>query len=413
LYAEKNKTAYKKIMITSRLEKFFDKFNPKKLFSRISDLRHQSYVDRTLGYSLEVVAKGLVSGISTLPALELFSESLGVRVPASTLKFHLRHTEAESLKKKVASSVKEAARAHKLTRGGPLPFHLTALDGKRIASSRSNTSAAAQKQEENRYEHNALRALCASSATPVFLGQQMIPGETGESTQVIPFVDELAVLYKHTTLLDVFSLDAGLSSQDNYTGIIERGYRCIARIKGNRGKIYDQIKDLFSDNDDPKHVTTETRNGKTVKRELWTSCETYELSWKDIAQAWYIRQTTTDHRTGTSDTIHKYYATNIKAGLLTCSQILAAVRNMWAIENKGFFNLDYSFVEDDFPLASHASEVTGLLRLLMFNHIMLYISRTTLGIKRVLTLKEVFQQLLMHWHIFMQRFPERQNAAFV
>ena len=131
----------------------------------------------------------------------------------------------------------------------------------------------------------------------------MIPGETGESTQVIPFVDELAVLYKHTTLFDVFSLDAGLSPQDNYTGIIESGYRCIARMKGNRGKIYDQIKDRFSDNEDPKHVTTETHNGKTVKRELWTSCETSELSWKDIAQAWYIRQTTTDHRAGTSDTI--------------------------------------------------------------------------------------------------------------
>ena len=217
-------------MNSSRLDKFFDKFNPKKLFSRTGDLRHQSYVRRNLSYSLEIVAKGLASGITTLPALELFSETLGERVPASTLKFHLQHTDAESLKVEIARAAKDANRGHRLTRGRVLPFHLTALDGKRTASSRTNTSVAAQKQDENRYEHNALRALCASSATPVFLGQRMIPGETGESTQVLPFVDELAILYKNTNLLDVVSLDAGLSSQDNYAGILERGLRCIARV---------------------------------------------------------------------------------------------------------------------------------------------------------------------------------------
>jgi hypothetical protein len=400
-------------MSTSRLEKFFGKFNPKKLFSRIGDLRHQSYIDRTLSYSLEVVAKGLLSGISTLPALELFSESLGERVPASTLKFHLMHTDAESLKMQVARSVKEASREHKLSRGRSLPFNLTALDGKRIASSRSATSTAAQKQEENRYEHNGLRALCASSETPVFLGQRMIPGETGESTQVLPFIDELSRLYKHTEILDVFSVDAGLSSQDNYIGIIERGYRCIARIKGNRGKIHDEIKNLFSNNERPEFATTETLNGKTVVRELWTCSETSSLSWGHIAQVWYIRQITTDRKTGVSETIDKYYATNIEAGILTKTQILVAVRSMWAIENKGFFNLDYSFVEDDCPLASHASETIGLLRLLMFNYMMLYISRRSTGRKRVLTLKQVFQQILMNWQRFTLLFPERQNAAFV
>ena len=184
-------------------------------------------------------------------------------------------------------------------------------------------------------------------------------------------------------------------------------------MKGNRGNIYEEIKELFSAGKEPRLTTRETSNGKTVKRELWVSFETSELSWKGITQVWYVRQTTRNNRTVVCETIHKYYATNIASGVLTNTQILAAIRSMWAIENKGFFNLDFSFTEDDFPLVSHASEVVGLLRLLMFNHLMLYVSRKNHGRKRELTLKEVFQQVLMHWTVFIQRFPERHNHAFV
>jgi hypothetical protein len=107
-----------------------------------------------------------------------------------------------------------------------------------------------QMQEESRYEYRALRCILASQRRPTFLGQRMIPAETGEATQIVEFIKELEEDYRGTDILNTYSLDAGVCSKEStyYIDLISRSY--IAQVKGNQPKMLEAVQQIFSDQKD-------------------------------------------------------------------------------------------------------------------------------------------------------------------
>jgi hypothetical protein len=136
-------------------------------------------------------------------------------------------------------------------------------------------------------------------------------------------------------------------------------------------------------------------------------------SWNHVTQAWCLVQTTLDSD-GTCHHDTKDYATNLKFKTLNNSQILLAIRRHWAVENDGFFILDYAFCEDTYPITNRALEAVGWIRIMSFNTLQLYASRK-LGkkLKRIISLEELFQSISRRLMIFVRDFPERMTPAFL
>jgi len=271
-----------------------------------------------------------------------------------------------------------------------------------------------QMQEESRYEYRALRCILASQHKPTFLGQRMIPAETGEATQIVGFIKDLEEDYRGTDILNTYSLDAGVCSKEatDYIDFIARSY--IARVKGNQPKMLEAVQQIFSGQRDVCTTTTEKKDGKTITRTLFRSDELSGLaSWSHVTQAWCLEQTTVDSD-GTHHQDTKYYVTNLQFKTLNHNQILLAVRRHWAVENDGFFNLDYAFCEDTYPITNRALEVVGFIRIMAFNSLQLYASRKLQKqLKRVISLEELFQSIGRRLMTFVAMFPDRISPAFL
>lgn len=399
----------------NKLDKFIARLDPRWLFSKVSCKRQDGKSKRKLSYTLEIVFLGFISGCKTRRQLETLSSDFGERVPHSTIVEHLVATVPEDLRASNVKLIKRAQRDHVFERNTTLPINLFVIDGKQLSSSRTQMDERfGQKQEESRYEYRALRCMFASQRKPTFIGQRMIPAETGEATQVVEFIKELEEDYRGTNLLDTYSLDAGLCSKEatDYIDLIDRNY--IARVKGNQPKMFEAVQQIFSDQGNACITTTEKKDGKTITRALYRSSTLRGLaSWSHVTQAWCLQQDTIDSD-GTYHHETKYYVTNLKSNELKNDQILLAIRRHWAVENDGFFNLDYAFCEDTYPVTNRALEVVGWMRIISFNSLQLHASRKLdRGLKRAMSLEELFQSIGRRLLVLILTLPERMSPAFL
>ena len=394
---------------------FLAKLNPKKLFGEVSDSRVRNKCKWSLGYCLQVTLQGLLSGLVTSRELESFSEDLGTRVPYSTLTRILSKAKPRGLKSSLASLVKQAQREHVFERNRILPIHIVAIDGKRTSRASEKMSEYFIKGKHGKYHCRALRAVLSSVATPVFLGQRVLHRLWGEADSAIPFIKELVALYGRTNLLDTFSFDAGFASKEVVDYIDKNGLRYIQRIKGNQRTLYALLLQLFSDQiaGRPVAETTDIQNGKTYHRKLYRSSQLPGFGkWAHTTQAWCVVHEVVNNTTGEVEEGIHYYLTNLPYRTLSPKQILLAVRRHWAVETS-FFNLDYSFKEDDYPLTNAAPDVVGLLRLIAHNLMVLYALRKSQRRKRTWSHREFMASTMRTIVRFDLIYPERCFHPFI
>ena len=395
------------------LDSFRKKYNPLKLFKHVSDSRNQSRCIRSVSSVLQMTLEGIMSGIVTTRGIESFSESRGRRIPDSTLRSILGKANPKDVAKTIPAVVNHAYKNSDFFDSKTLPINLTEIDGKRNSGAKEIESDYFVYDGNGGYYCKALRALQVSHHTPVFLGQRLIKANEGEPDNTIAFLQQLFQDYENTTLLEVFSFDAGFAAKHIVDYIREKDCHYIQRIKGNQKVLHNLLISMFECEQIPLASDNTAKNSKEFTRELYRIPLHGLQKWEHVREAWCIRVKVYEKKTKETKIYSKYYLTSLEPQRLSDKEVLLAVRSHWAIENKGFFNLDRSFKEDDYPLANTAMETVSLLRLLAYNLIALHTTRKSSKRKNIISFNDLFKKIYALLLQFDTLYPERTTQNFI
>jgi len=343
-----------------------------KWFSQVHDGRSEKNRIWNFNYALEILLVGLMSGARTLREIETQSMLYDERLPDTTLENLMAKADASGLAQVVAQQVKQAARDHELSKQG-LPFNLIAIDGK--ANYSTDKKVSEHSKEINHYgkykkcQHMNLRAMIVSSPVKLLMGERQIASKKAETSEFIPFVDELIELYGRTDLLEVISVDAGMAHRKNAKALRARGIHFIMGLKENQKTIYRKSQQLLGGlaREQANSSSSERYNGKTVTNCLYRkNIEGYFASMPEIKQVWRIEKVTIS-TTGEQTVENRYYISSIAFNNITAKQCIKAVRAHWGIENNGNWTLDCVFGEDQSPMTTRAMQLVSYLRMLAYN----------------------------------------------
>ena len=167
---------------------------------------------------------GILCNRTTLRDIETQTDIVGKRLADTTMNDVLKRISIGTLPALIARQIKKAsslsalaflicpaliarqikkASADKELAPVKLPFHMVAIDGKNLYTSRARTD---EEGNLSRYSHMALRAALVSAASVQILGQRMIPEKSAETSELLPFLEHLEELYGRTNFLQVISL---------------------------------------------------------------------------------------------------------------------------------------------------------------------------------------------------------------
>lgn len=162
--------------------------------------------------------------------------------------------------------------------------------------------------------------------------------------------------------------DALHTSRKTVSAIRARGGDYALIVKGNRGPLYDAIRDLLADPaPDQAASTTETAHGRYEERRAWVAAAPTHwaqlYSFEDlgaVARIDSLRRCKDHEQTDTR------YA--VFSRLLPPDEALRVIRAHWTIENQQHWLLDVAFGEDRIHTRSdHCAENLALLRRLALN----------------------------------------------
>ena len=342
-------------------------------FSDVIDGRSKKNRIWNFDYALEVLLVGLLGGARTLREVETESMLYDERLPDTTLENLMAKADGSGLAKALAKQVKQAARDHELDKGG-LPFNLIAIDGKANYSTQEEVSEQSSGINHygkyKRYQHMNLRAVIVSSKVKLHLGERQIASKKAETSEFIPFIDELRELYGRTDLLEVVSIDAGMAHRNNAKALRERGIHFIMGLKENQKTIYHKSQQLLGEltRDKASTHSEERYNGNDVSYHLYRkNVAGYFASMPEIQQVWRIEKEVVLLATGEKTVENRYYLSSIDYGDIKAQQCMKAVRAHWGIENNGNWTLDCMFGEDQSPLTTRAMQLVSYLRMLAYN----------------------------------------------
>jgi hypothetical protein len=322
------------------------------------------------GYLMQILFYGLLSGCENLRAVETFSEMYNERIPDTTLHDAIIQINPEPLRKLLSKQVKEALRDHELN--SDFPVRITAIDGKSASISRIDAGKFSQRIEAEGniyYNNRVLRAMHVSSPTKLFLAQREIKGKSSETTEFKPFLDELYENYGNTKLLEVISVDAGMTSKENAEKVKEKNLDYIMALKGTQQALLSNAEYLMGLIPKPNKITEENTNGKKIIRTFFRCVvpPQYKNGWDHIKEFWKIDQSTVEIQSGKIETETRYFLSSIPYSKLNDSQAMQAIRMHWGIENNGYWLLDTAWKEDDSPYANKALILVTLMRLIGYN----------------------------------------------
>ena len=203
--------------------------------------------------------------------------------------------------------------------------------------------------------------------TPLFLGQYEPRNKSGEAPAFIPFVEQLAQDYGKTSLLEVFSVDAGMIRIANADYLIGKNYPYIMALKGPQPALFAKSPTLTVDAGEADKVMVEHVNGNRVTRELWRFPITEHETWTHRREIWHIKQTVLHKTSGEVQYEERFFFTRLAPKTLSNAQVRKAIRNHGHIEDQGFWVLDTAFGEDDAPGTNQALGFITRLRLIADN----------------------------------------------
>ncbi|MEK7994090.1 MAG: ISAs1 family transposase [Planctomycetota bacterium] len=346
----------------------------------LKDPRHRRGRRWKLSTLLNALWAGVLTAQLNLRQVEALCERLGKRVPDTTLHDLLNRLSAAPLQRQLVRQVREAWRAKELV--SDLPFSLVAVDGKCLWSGNWKANKHCQKQHDDdgdgkgeRYVFRALRAVAVGRGCALTIGQMPVRSKKAEMSTLVRFVDRLRADYGRSGLLEVISVDAGMTSKANAADLDQRGLGYIMALKGTQPELLAEAQRLLDCGEAPAVTGDwERYRGKRIRRLLYRSSEIAGYhGWKHLREVWRVRQET--ERNGVIEVEERYFLTNLVPGLTKGDVPLRAVRAHWVIENGSNWTLDTQWKEDSRPWCAPAVEVVGLLRLLAFNVLMRLRSR--------------------------------------
>ncbi len=349
----------------------------------IRDPRGQRY--KTLAPMVSALMLGLLTAQRTLADVVDMLRAMPQRRRFNLTKVPSESTLWRTPQKLLPGELRQVLReqVHKMLRSKQLPvlpdigISLVAIDGKVLAT--DDKPLHPQSLDHNKrpgggpYLLKALRAVHVASAVKPALDQHIIPKGQGEANNIEPFVVDLIEAYGNSSLLECFSVDAGLTSRHNCHFIDDHNIGFIAGLKGDQPTLHDEAIRLLGQGDvDPiggwERYQEEVRGSRHVR--LWFSRSREMVGWHGwtcIRQVWRVK--TWRKRGSKIEEEDRYFLTNLPWGRLNPAQCLAAVRAHWGIENDSNWTLDVIWGEDQHAWSRQgvALETLALLRLIAVN----------------------------------------------
>ena len=330
----------------------------------------RSKVNRIWGfdYLMNMLWYGMLSRRLHLREVEDFTEEYSERIPDTTLHDLLVKLSPEPLRRKLVKQVKEALRSHELPKTD-FPVRIIAIDGKCASISKQpvgDFSQVSDSKGEPQYLNRVLRAITISNKLKLIIGQLQIKADTNEMGEVKNFIEDLIEDYGKTGLLEVISVDAGMTSQETGDFIVENQLNYIMALRNPKWKLYEYAKKILGERSTPDIETQERLNGKLITRRLYRSEVSGYSEWEHLAEIWRIHKETVNSK-GTVTEEERYFVTSLEPVKLTDEEVLQAIRMHWGIENNGYWVLDTIFKEDDSPWCNKAFLFVSWLRILAYN----------------------------------------------
>lgn len=196
------------------------------------------------------------------------------------------------------------------------------------------------------------------------LGQRAVAAKSNEITAIPDLLETLMVRGCIVTI-DAMGCQKGIAAQ-----IIEQGGDYVLALKGNQGKLEEEVEEAFIDADardyegvqSDHYETIERGHGRCETRRYWTLASLDGIGqatqWKNLNVIGMV-QSIREHN-GRTSSEYRYYIGSIGSD---ARRFATAVRGHWGVENDLHWSLDIAFREDESRIRErHAAENFTVLR---------------------------------------------------
>jgi predicted transposase YbfD/YdcC len=316
------------------------------VFASIQDPRDGGNTRHHFGEILFIAFAAVLCGVRSYELMEEFAElreswlRKWLKLPSS---IPCANTFSRVFQAIEPTAFAECIAAHLARIGFVMQGGQIAIDGKALRGSRSGDTT---------HLHAVSAWACEAGIT---LAQAFVGEKTNEIT-AIPELLEMLNLKGAVVTIDAMGTQRAIASK-----IVEKGGDYILSVKGNQGRLHDEIRDQFAFSlrqltpaklDSTRWTLAQTKDIGHDREETRQIMACHDLGWMDpeVRGEWrnlscvimVQRQTLLGAGKTRSET--SYYMSSLKG--IKALELLAYVRNHWGIENRCHWVLDAIYRED-------------------------------------------------------------------